>query len=77
VERRFERPEADARRHGGTRWWYVLLALPFVGLLYPPLYASDDPTLFGVPFFYWYQFAWVIMAAVLTAFVYVKTRAGR
>ena len=55
----------------------MLLALPFVGLLYPPLYASDDPTLFGVPFFYWYQFAWVIMAAVLTAFVYVKTRAGR
>ena len=44
-----------------TRWWYALLALPFLGLLYPPLYASRDPELAGIPFFYWYQFAWVIV----------------
>jgi hypothetical protein len=24
------------------RRWYLLLALPFVGLRYPPLYASED-----------------------------------
>ena len=52
----------------------MLLVLPFIGLLYPPLYAKHDPTLFGFPFFYWYQFAWVIGAAVLTALVYVATR---
>jgi Protein of unknown function (DUF3311) len=57
-----------------TRWWYLLLALPFAGLLYPPLYAKHDPTLFGFPFFYWYQFAWVIGAAVLTGIVYLATR---
>ena len=57
-----------------SRWWYALLALPLLGLLYPPLYASRDPELAGIPFFYWYQFAWVIVAAALTLLVYVKTR---
>ena len=31
------------------------LLLPFAGLLYPLLYATEDPELFGFPFFYWYQ----------------------
>jgi hypothetical protein len=35
------------------RRWYLLLVLPFLGLLYPPLYATEDPHLFGFPFFYW------------------------
>jgi uncharacterized protein DUF3311 len=64
-----------AREHGGRRWWYVLLALPFLGLLYPPLYAKKGPELFGFPFFYWYQFAWVVVASALTILVYVNTRA--
>jgi hypothetical protein len=57
-----------------SRWWYALLALPLLGLLYPPLYATRDPELAGIPFFYWYQFAWVLVAAVLTAVVYLATR---
>jgi len=55
----------------------VLLALPFVGLLYPPLYARTDPELFGFPFFYWYQFAWVPAAAAIPILVYTRTRAVR
>jgi hypothetical protein len=54
------------------RGWYLLLALPFLGLLYPPLYAKDSPELFGFPFFYWYQLAWVPLAAVLTWIVHRK-----
>jgi hypothetical protein len=50
------------------------LALPFLGLLYPPLYAKDSPELFGFPFFYWYQFAVVIATALLTGVVYWLTR---
>jgi Protein of unknown function (DUF3311) len=57
-----------------ARWWYLLLVLPFLGLLYPPLYAKHDPELWGFPFFYWYQFAWVPVAALLTWFVYTRTR---
>ena len=56
------------------RWVYLLLVPPFLALLYPPLYAKDDPELFGFPFFYWYQFAWVVVTAVLTAIVYRVTR---
>ena len=61
------------RRHAK---WQVLLILPFLGLLYPPLYATDSPELFGFPFFYWYQLAWVPIAALLTYFVYRKRRSG-
>ncbi len=53
-----------------SRWWYLLLALPVIGLVAVPLYAHDGPRLAGVPFFYWYQFAWVPLASVLTAIVY-------
>ena len=61
------------RRH---RSWRLLLILPFIGLLYPPLYATDSPELFGFPFFYWYQFVWVPVAALVTWFVYRATRRG-
>jgi hypothetical protein len=57
-----------------SRWWYALLALPLLGLLYPPLYATKDPELAGIPFFYWYQFAWVIVSTILTGIVYRATR---
>jgi Protein of unknown function (DUF3311) len=66
--------ERAARRHGGARWWYLLLVLPFVALLIPPIYAHDGPRVFGFPFFYWYQFAWVIVAAALTIVVYKVTK---
>jgi hypothetical protein len=62
---------------GRHRRWQWLLALPFVGLLYPPLYATRSPELFGFPFFYWYQLAWVPLAAVLTWLVYQRTSRGR
>ena len=69
--------ERRAREHGGARWWYLLLVLPFIGLLWVPLYDQKDPELFGFPFFYWYQFAWVIVAAALTILVYRMTKAER
>jgi Protein of unknown function (DUF3311) len=65
-------------RRGETRsrLWYLLLVLPFVALLYPPLYAHADPELFGFPFFYWYQLLWVPITAVLTWVVYTRTRSA-
>jgi hypothetical protein len=64
----------------GSRAWYLLLLLPFIGLLWPPFYAKDTPRLGGFPFFYWYQFLWVLLGAALTAIVYWATtprRGGR
>ena len=57
-------------------WVWVLLALPYLGLCFPQLYARATPALFGFPFFYWYQFAWVVLTSFLLYLVYraLKTR---
>ena len=46
-----------------------MLALPFVALLWVPFYNAIEPTLWGIPFFYWYQFLWVILTSVLIIWV--------
>ena len=63
-----------ARAGTGSRLWYLLLLAPFVGLLWVPFYADSHPRLFGFPFFYWYQFAWVPATALLTWFVMRRVR---
>ena len=58
-----------------TAWWVVvLLALPYLGLCFPNLYARATPTLFGFPFFYWYQFAWVVLTSLLLYAVYRRLK---
>lgn len=52
----------------------LLLLAPFVGLLIVPLYNLREPMLFGFPFFYWYQFAWVPLTSLLTFVVYRSVR---
>jgi Protein of unknown function (DUF3311) len=59
------------------RAWYLLLLLPFVALLWPPFYAKQTPKLGGFPFFYWYQFLWVLLGAGLTGVVYWATTSAR
>lgn len=49
---------------------YYLLALPFLGLLWLPFYNHELPSLFGFPFFYWYQFAWVPLTSLIIWVVY-------
>lgn len=44
----------------------ILLAIPVLALLIVGLYADEDPELWGFPFFYWYQFAWVFLASGFT-----------
>ena len=53
--------------------WVVLL-IPFVGLLWVSSYNMAEPALFGFPFFYWYQLAWVPVTAFLTFLVYRRTQ---
>jgi hypothetical protein len=44
---------------------WVLLLVPFIGLLWVPFYNFYEPALFGFPFFDWYQLAWVPISSVL------------
>ncbi|TMD02545.1 MAG: DUF3311 domain-containing protein [Chloroflexi bacterium] len=59
-------------RHTG-RWVVITLLLlaPFAGLLYPQAYAKVNPQLSGIPFFIWYQFAWLIFGTFLLVVVYL------
>lgn len=57
------------------KWWLLLLTLPYIGLCFPQIYARATPALWGFPFFYWYQFAWVIVASALMGIVYWKFKA--
>ena len=54
--------------------WKLLLLLPFLGLCFPQIYAKATPALFGFPFFYWYQFAWVVLASAIMGLVYRKLK---
>jgi membrane protein implicated in regulation of membrane protease activity len=71
-------PTADgpAHRHRGPAFAVagVLLLAPFVALLWVSSYAKDEPRLWGFPFFYWYQFAWVLGASLLTYVAYRLVR---
>ena len=48
----------------------VLLAPAVVLPLLVPLYDSEDPTLFGFPFYFWFQLALIPFAVVLTVIAY-------
>jgi hypothetical protein len=46
------------------------LFVPFVALMWVSSYSRTEPTLGGLPFFYWYQMLWVLVSAVLTVVAY-------
>ena len=72
-----EEPEpvrAASARHVNTNAWNWLLVLPLIATLFPWFYNSEDPKLFGLPFFYWYQFAFVPLGVLCVGLVYVKTK---
>jgi membrane protein implicated in regulation of membrane protease activity len=48
----------------------VLVAAPVVALMWVSSYARATPRLWGMPFFYWYQFLWVFLAAGCTYAAY-------
>ncbi|WP_308290568.1 DUF3311 domain-containing protein [Streptomyces marispadix] len=48
----------------------VCLFLPFVALMWVSSYSRTEPTLGGLPFFYWYQMLWVLVSAVMTVVAY-------
>jgi hypothetical protein len=64
-----------ASRGPARRGPYVVSGvLILVGIVVPlivPVYARATPALAGIPFFYWYQMAWVFGDAILLAICYV------
>lgn len=54
-------------------YWNLLLLVPLL-MLVTPTFNSTEPSLFGMPFFYWYQFAFVPVGVLCTCLVYIKTK---
>ena len=55
----------------------VVTIILLAAIVFPLLtwtYARDTPRLFGFPFFYWYQFIWVFLAAGACYLCYVLLR---
>lgn len=52
----------------------VCLVIPFVAMLWVGSFTRYSPTFVGIPFFYWYQMAWVLGSTVLTAIAYLLVR---
>lgn len=44
----------------------VCLLIPIVALMWVSSYSRETPRLGGIPFFFWYQFAWVFVTSALT-----------
>ena len=56
--------------------WHWLLLLPIVLPLLTFVYNRETPRLLGFPFFFWFQISFTLLAAAVTAFVFVKTKRG-
>jgi uncharacterized membrane protein len=61
-----------------VRWsaWNLLLFLPLL-MLITPWYNRVEPRLFGMPFLYWSQFGWILVAVLCTTVVHRMTRRNR
>jgi hypothetical protein len=70
-------PQPTERPSPGTRMWSLLLLVPLVGVLIPPIYNTKDPTLIGIPFFYWYEMVWIPISVACTVAYYRATRERR
>ncbi|PRY45784.1 DUF3311 domain-containing protein [Umezawaea tangerina] len=57
------------------RWsnWNLLLLVPLL-MLITPFFNFAKPAVFGLPFFYWYQFAFVPVGVLCVGLVFLKTR---
>jgi hypothetical protein len=61
------------KKAAASRGWLLLLLLPYLALCFPALYAHKEPALWGFPFFYWYQFAWVVLTSAILGIFYRRT----
>lgn len=62
-----------SRRCRRASAWYLLLLVPLL-VLVTPWFNSVEPRLFGMPFFYWSQFAFVPVGVLCMAVVYRMTK---
>lgn len=60
-----------AKRRRRFRLVHLLLIVPYIAILWVPSFDRRDPSLAGIPFFYWYQMLWIPLGALLLLPVYL------
>jgi cell division protein FtsW (lipid II flippase) len=50
---------------------HLLLAVPYVAMLWVPSYNHVEPSFAGIPFFYWYQMLWILLGVAVMLPVYL------
>jgi len=53
---------------------YILLIAPCLLAIAVPLFNSFEPSLFGIPFFYWFQLLLILISALG---IYLADRMGK
>ena len=61
----------SGKRRRRFRWFHLLLIVPYVAILWVPSFNRAEPSIAGIPFFYWYQMLWIVLGAVLLLPVYL------
>jgi len=71
-----QEPTASPHRRSTGLWVVIVIVLipPVVVPLWVPIYDKTDPTLWGFPFFYWFQFLLILCSAALTIVAYLLSR---
>ena len=67
------RIDDDPRRRKRASPWLWLLLIPYPALRWVPGYDAVEPRFLGVPCFYTYQMAFVVITSIITALVYFIT----
>jgi len=49
---------------------YALFMIVAVVTLAVPFYNRAEPSIGGIPFFYWFQVAWILVSAAATGLAY-------
>jgi Protein of unknown function (DUF3311) len=71
-------PKGKTERPLLRYWPRLLFLIPFVAMLFVSSYNRVAPELGGIPFFYWYQLAWVLIGAGVVLAVYtLETKVTR
>jgi hypothetical protein len=68
---------AEKRKRKGFRPLYLLLFLPYIAMMWVPSYNRIEPEIAGVPFFYWYQLAWIVFGAAVMLPLYFSEERGK
>lgn len=70
------RTDAPVRRQGrlDASRWHWLLFIPVIVPLAVPLYNRIEPTLGGVPFYYWGQLSFALLASAVVTIVHLATK---